>query len=91
MDAKYNLDLTYITTHIIAMAFPGVDTVGEFSSAVRNDLDVVKRFLQERHAGRYKIFNLCAEKTYSGLHFDGHVEWIPVLDHQVTLIEYLVP
>jgi protein-tyrosine phosphatase len=64
------------------MAFPGVDNMGQFSTAIRNDLTEVVKFLQENHAGRYKVFNLCAEKNYSPLHFDGNVEWIPVLDHQ---------
>ena len=82
VNSDYDLDLTYITTRIIAMAFPGIDSVGEFSTAVRNDMRVVKRFLQERHAGRCKVYNLCAEKTYSAQEFAGHVEWIPVLDHQ---------
>ena len=64
------------------MAFPGVDTVGQFASAVRNDLREVVKFLQERHHRRFKVFNLCAEKVYSPLYFEGQVEWIPVIDHQ---------
>ena len=82
VDEYYDLDLTYITTRIIAMAFPGVDTVGQFASAVRNDLREVVKFLQERHHRRFKVFNLCAEKVYSPLYFEGQVEWIPVIDHQ---------
>ena len=89
VDAYYDLDLTYITQRIIAMAFPGVDTVGEFSNSVRNDMGIVIKFLQERHAGRYKIYNLCAEKTYSEQNMGGHVEWIPVLDHQPPTLRQL--
>ena len=89
VDAYYDLDLTYITKRIIAMAFPGVDTVGEFSNSVRNDMSIVIKFLQERHAGRYKVYNLCAEKTYSEQNMGGHVEWIPVLDHQPPTLRQL--
>ena len=38
VDSEYDLDLTYITRRIIAMAFPGEDLLGPFSSLIRNDL-----------------------------------------------------
>jgi len=82
MDGKYNLDLTYITPRVIAMAFPGYDSIGEFSLAVRNDLRIVKQFLDEKHTGRYKVYNLCVEKNYSASKFDGRMEWLPCNDHQ---------
>ena len=44
-------------------------------------LATVKKFLDERHGGRYRVFNLCAEKTYAASKFDGKVTWIPCVDH----------
>ena len=41
VDEEYDLDLTYITDRIIAMAFPGEDLVGPFSSVIRNNLKCV--------------------------------------------------
>lgn len=38
VDSEYDLDLTYITRRLIAMAFPGEDMLGPFSSIIRNDL-----------------------------------------------------
>lgn len=81
VDNKFDLDLTYITGRIIAMAFPAEDSIGQFSIAIRNDLRVVKNFLDEKHPRKYKVFNLCAEKQYQPGKFDNNVEWIPFLDH----------
>jgi len=81
-DEKYDLDLTYVTPRVIAMAFPGYDRIGEFSLAIRNDLRIVKQFLDEKHTGRYKVYNLCIEKNYDASKFDGRMEWLPCHDHQ---------
>lgn len=42
----------------------------------------VKAFLDERHGSRYRIFNLCDEKTYDTAKFDGRVRLLPIPDHQ---------
>ena len=47
----YDLDLTYITPRLIAMAFPGEDLIGPFSSVIRNDL---------RRVSQYLLVQLCA-------------------------------
>ena len=41
VDGEYDLDLTYITRRLIAMAFPGEDLLGPFSSIIRNDLRLI--------------------------------------------------
>lgn len=56
----YDLDFTYITPRIIAMAFPGEGIAGCW----RNQASNVAQFLKERHGeGRYRIYNL-SELTY---------------------------
>lgn len=83
------MDLSYITPRCIAMAFPGQDTVGPFSIALRNDMKDVRRFFDEKHRGCCKIFNLCAEKTYDGANFGGRVEHMPFLDHNPPTLRQL--
>lgn len=52
----YDLDLAYITEQIIAMGFP-VEGDG-LESKYRNPMEEVIRFMEEKHPGHYKIYNL---------------------------------
>ena len=58
IDRKYNLDLSYITPRIIAMAFPG----SGLESMFRNNIDHVSKFLNERHKENYLVINLSGKK-----------------------------
>jgi hypothetical protein len=51
----FDLDLTYITDRVIAMAAP---TFGQHS-AYRNDVYLVARYLAARHYGAFLVLNLC--------------------------------
>ena len=72
----FNLDLTYIGgkpqrpggggSQLIAMGFPSEG----MEALYRNSMSEVKRFFNERHADKFKIYNLCHEKAYAlGDHF----------------------
>lgn len=50
----YDLDLTYITERLIAMGFPSE----KLEAAFRNPMGQVVKFLDARHGGRYKVYNL---------------------------------
>ena len=50
----YNLDLTYITTRLIAMAFPATG----FEKLYRNPAEAVVEFLEYRHKSQYITINL---------------------------------
>ena len=85
IDENYNLDLTYITPRIIAMAFPasGIKTI------YRNKLEDVSNFLNEKHSNHFMILNLSGNK-YDSVKFNGCVidfdQW---LDHHAPPIELL--
>jgi phosphatidylinositol-3,4,5-trisphosphate 3-phosphatase/dual-specificity protein phosphatase PTEN len=83
-DSDYNLDLSYITPKIIAMAFPGEG----FKSLYRNRIGDVKSFLDKHHKDKYKIINISGEK-YSYNVFDNKVLEYDWIDHQAPKISTL--
>eukprot|EP01016_Furgasonia_blochmanni_P032437 TRINITY_DN3345_c0_g1_i15.p2 TRINITY_DN3345_c0_g1~~TRINITY_DN3345_c0_g1_i15.p2 ORF type:complete len:185 (-),score=55.87 TRINITY_DN3345_c0_g1_i15:942-1496(-) len=50
----FDLDLTYITERIIAMGYPAVT----FEKIYRNSMEDVKKFLNFRHSGHFRVYNL---------------------------------
>ena len=70
VDRKYNLDLSYITPRIIAMAYPA----SGLESVYRNQIDKVSKFLIERHKSNYMVFNLSGRK-YDKSKFDFKVKF----------------
>ncbi|KAK3258258.1 hypothetical protein CYMTET_32689 [Cymbomonas tetramitiformis] len=84
-DGDFDLDLTYVTENIIAMGFPaGDESSGWFvkmEGFYRNHMEEVVRFMDSRHAGRFKIYNLCSERSYDASKFDGLVASFPFDDH----------
>ena len=50
----YNLDLTYITSRIIAMSYPA----SGFEKVYRNSIDDVAKFLKQEHGKNFRIYNL---------------------------------
>jgi hypothetical protein len=90
-DGTYDLDLTYITSRIIAMAFPGEDAVGQFSVVIRNHLKTVKKFLDERHGGRYMVFNLCKVRFCPSLRACVHPSIHPHLHPSIRPYKQPIP
>ncbi|CEP00282.1 hypothetical protein PBRA_008016 [Plasmodiophora brassicae] len=73
----FDLDLTYITDRIIAMGFPsqGIEAM------YRNDMKDVQMFLEARHKGHYKVYNLCSERSYDIGKFQNRAMRFPFDDH----------
>lgn len=80
----YNLDLTYITPRIIAMSIPGQGV----HKVYRNNIDSVSHFLNMRHPGNYRVFNLSGIK-YDYKKFASCVKDFPWEDHYPPPIEVL--
>ncbi|CAD8115687.1 unnamed protein product [Paramecium sonneborni] len=64
----YNLDLTYVTSRIIAMSYPGEG----FEGLYRNPIDQVAAYLNTQHNNDYMVFNLSGRK-YDRSKFTGEV------------------
>eukprot|EP00767_Chilomastix_cuspidata_P002866 gnl/Chilomastix_cuspidata/2995.p1 GENE.gnl/Chilomastix_cuspidata/2995~~gnl/Chilomastix_cuspidata/2995.p1 ORF type:complete len:331 (+),score=189.54 gnl/Chilomastix_cuspidata/2995:80-1072(+) len=75
----YNLDLAYITPRIIAMGFPATGV----ESLYRNKYTEALKFLDEKHGGHYRVYNLCSEDShqYPSDFFHGCVQSYPFPDH----------
>ncbi|XP_071846580.1 phosphatidylinositol 3,4,5-trisphosphate 3-phosphatase TPTE2-like [Apostichopus japonicus] len=81
----FDLDLTYITDRVIASSFPSSGS----QSFYRNSIADVSRFLNSKHAGHYRVCNLCSEKHYDESFFNNRVARFPIDDHNVPLLHEL--
>uniref|UniRef100_A0A665TVP5 Phosphatidylinositol 3,4,5-trisphosphate 3-phosphatase TPTE2-like n=1 Tax=Echeneis naucrates TaxID=173247 RepID=A0A665TVP5_ECHNA len=79
----FDLDLTYVTDRVIAMSFPSSGK----QSFYRNPIGEVARFLDAKHDGHYKVYNLCSEKGYDPQYFHYRVERVFIDDHNVPSLE----
>ncbi|RMZ96992.1 phosphatidylinositol 3-4-5-trisphosphate 3-phosphatase TPTE2-like [Brachionus plicatilis] len=79
----YDLDLCYISKRVIAMSFPssGIDGV------YRNRIEQVAKFLDEKHPNKYKVYNLCSERTYDTSYFHERCERVMIDDHNVPSLK----
>ncbi len=73
----FDLDLTYLTDQIICMGLPAEGP----EALYRNPIDTVVRFLEKHHSGRYKVFNLCNERSYDISKFGAACASFPFDDH----------
>jgi phosphatidylinositol-3,4,5-trisphosphate 3-phosphatase/dual-specificity protein phosphatase PTEN len=77
VDGAVDLDLSYITNQLIAMGYPSHGLEAWY----RNPALDVRRFLEARHGGHFRIWNLCSERAYGPGHFDCQVERYSWADH----------
>ncbi|MEW5318644.1 MAG: hypothetical protein WDW38_009851 [Sanguina aurantia] len=79
VEPGYDLDLSYITPRIIAMGYPS----SNLEALYRNPMPQVQRYFE--HHGpptRYRIYNLCIERSYAPDCFQGPVVQVPMYDGQ---------
>ena len=84
----YDLDLTYVTQNVIATSFPSVGVWAYY----RNPIDHVAKFLNDKHTGKYRLYNLCSERTYDTSLFGGDdvVQRFMIDDHNVPCLSEMV-
>lgn len=82
----FDLDLTYITTRIIAMGMPSTSLEGIY----RNKMEDVQKFFVSRHNKHYKVYNLCEEKKYAPETFYLQA-YYPFKDHEAPPINLIKP
>ena len=86
-EGGYDLDLTYISDRIIAMGYPSIGKEAYY----RNKMEDVETFFEENHAGSYKVYNLCEERTYALGKFAGSVARYPFFDHCPPPFHQMIP
>lgn len=86
-EAGFDLDLSYITPNVIAMAFP---TAG-FSATSRNPASEVQRLLKEKHPDT-RVYNMCMEKQYPHTTFpnSGGVVEFPFDSQNAPPFQYMI-
>ena len=84
INESYNLDLSYITPRIIAMAFPGTG----ITSLYRNKLIDVANFLNQTHPNNYLVLNLSGY-VYDIGKFNKVIHRTEWLDHHSPPLELL--
>jgi len=77
IDGSVDLDLTYVTNTVIAMGYPAVG----LEALYRNPAETVRAFLEGRHGGHYRIWNLVSEREYGPGTFAGQIERFAWADH----------
>lgn len=81
-----DLDLTYVTSRIIAMSFPSSGIMSWY----RNPIREVSAFLNKHHGSNYRVYNLCNERTYNDSWFHNRVYRWPIDDHNVPTVNEMV-
>lgn len=71
--------------HFEAMALPATSIEAVF----RNSIADVSKFLEQRHAGHYMVYNL-TENAYDGAPFGGNVRHMGWLDHHAPPLLVLI-
>jgi hypothetical protein len=83
----FSLDLVYLHDRVIILGFPAAGVEHIF----RNPRLEVKRFLDSKHKGRFKLFNFCVEpgRYYDPEIFENRVCRFPYRDHNVPHLQVL--
>ncbi|CAI0430283.1 unnamed protein product [Linum tenue] len=92
-EGGFDLDMAYITENIIAMGFPAGDLSSGLFGFFENSLIVCLckciKYLLPLMQGKYKVYNLCAERLYDAARFEGKVACFPFDDHNCPPLQLI--
>ncbi|KAJ5080281.1 phosphatase [Anaeramoeba ignava] len=80
------LDISYITKQIIVMSFPATKIEGKH----RHKINDIANYLDEKHLNKYKVYNLCSEKSYDTSKFHKRVEMFPIEEDHPPSLEMII-
>eukprot|EP00494_Astrolonche_serrata_P029706 UN29973 len=79
---RFTLDLCYITPEILAMGLPATG----LECCYRNNIIDVANYLDGKHTGKYRLIDLCEERSYNQTIFHNQVYRAPFPDHSVPAL-----
>ena len=89
----FNLDLAYITPHIIAMGYPAKGKESWYRNSMEETLCFFERYFGARRGAgakpNYRIFNLCSERCYAPTAFGGEFERFAFDDHEAPPLQLI--
>ncbi|OQR93046.1 phosphatidylinositol-3,4,5-trisphosphate 3-phosphatase [Thraustotheca clavata] len=87
IDDGFDLDMTYVTSRLIAFGYPAENIEGIY----RNHYKDVFNCFEHRHKDHYKVYNLCSERHYDKDKFHNRVAEYPFDDHNPPPLSLLIP
>ena len=85
-DDEFDLDLVYVTDHLIAMSLPAHKATDQL---YRNKIEDVAKYLDKRHPKSYVVVNVTSERDYPTSKFHDQTLRFGMDDHNCTTFQMI--